>query len=69
MVNILEGFGFEIERQRGSHITLVREQRGQRQMLLISNHKELKTGAVVGIFKQATRYISEEELRPHFYSR
>jgi len=28
----------------------------------------LKTGAVVGIFRQATRYIPESELRNHFYS-
>lgn len=68
VVKILAQFGFEIERQRGSHITLVRERSGQRQALLISNHKELKTGAVVGIFKQASRYISEDELRGHFYA-
>jgi predicted RNA binding protein YcfA (HicA-like mRNA interferase family) len=68
VVKILEQFGFAVERQRGSHITLVRERNGQRQALLISNHKELKTGAVVGIFKQASRYVSEDELRTHFYA-
>lgn len=68
VVNILEHFGFSIENQRGSHVKLVRSVRDEKQVLLISNHKELKTGAVVGIFRQASRYIAENELRPHFYS-
>ena len=68
IVAIFERFGFSLESQRGSHVKLARVMRGEKQTLLISNHKELKTGAVVGIFRQATRYISEEDLRPHFYS-
>ncbi|MEJ0053688.1 MAG: type II toxin-antitoxin system HicA family toxin [bacterium] len=68
VVKILAQFGFEIERQRGSHITLVRERNGHRQALLIPDHKELKTGAVVGIFRQASHYISEDDLRTHFYA-
>jgi predicted RNA binding protein YcfA (HicA-like mRNA interferase family) len=68
VVKILEKFGFQTERQRGSHIILARERSGQKQTLLISNHKELKTGAVVAIFKQASRYIPEDELREHFYA-
>ncbi len=68
VVKMLAQFGFEVERQRGSHIILVRERAGQKQTLLISNHKELKTGAVVAIFKQASRYIPEDELREHFYA-
>lgn len=68
VVRILEQFGFTVERQRGSHITLVCERNGLRKTLLISNHKELKTGAVVGIFKQAARYVPADELRPYFYT-
>ena len=68
VVHIFEQFGFAIESQRGSHVKLVRFEHGGKQVLLISNHKELKTGAVVGIFRQATRYIPESELRNHFYS-
>ena len=67
-VKIFEQFGFAIESQRGSHVKLSRFENNIKQVLLISNHKELKTGAVVGIFKQATRYIQESELRTHFYS-
>lgn len=47
---------------------LVQFEHTSKQVLLISNHKELKTGAVVGIFKQAARYVPESELRKHFYA-
>lgn len=68
VITILKRFSFTIESQHGSHVKLSRIVRGEKQVLLVSNHKELKTGAVVGIFRQATRYVSEEELRPYFYS-
>lgn len=68
IIQILEKFGFAVENQRGSHVKLVRFEQDSKQVLLISKHKELKTGAVVGIFRQASRYISESELRGHFYS-
>jgi len=68
IIHILERFGFAVENQRGSHVKLSRSERGGKQVLLISKHKELKTGAVVGIFRQATRYIPEDDLRPYFYS-
>ncbi len=68
VIQIFEQFGFAVENQRGSHVKLVRLNQGGKQMLLISNHKELKTGTIVGIFKQATQYIPESELRKHFYS-
>ena len=69
VIRILETFGFTVENQRGSHVKLSRLEHGNRQVLLISNHKELKTGAIVGIFKQATRYVAESELRGHFYTK
>jgi predicted RNA binding protein YcfA (HicA-like mRNA interferase family) len=68
IIQILAQYGFTVENQRGSHIKISRVESGGKQILLISNHKELKTGAVVGIFKQASRYIQESELRKHFYS-
>lgn len=68
VIGIFEQFGFAVESQRGSHVKLSRFEHDTKQVLLISNHKELKTGAVVGIFRQAARYISESELRRHFYS-
>ena len=69
IVRIFESFGFSVVDQRGSHIKLRRIAGGDtRETLTVPNHKELDRGAVVSIFKQASRYISESELREHFYS-
>ncbi|MCX6790017.1 MAG: type II toxin-antitoxin system HicA family toxin [Candidatus Kaiserbacteria bacterium] len=68
VIHIFEQFGFIVEGQRGSHMKLSRIEGGERQVLIVSNHKELKTGSVIGIFRQASRYIPESELRKHFYS-
>ena len=66
---IFLSFGFTTTGQRGSHIKMVRTVSSQKQVLVISNNKELKTGAVVGNFKQALAYIPENELRPFFYTK
>ena len=69
IVRIFESFGFSIADQRGSHIKLRRTtEDGARETLTVPDHKELDRGTVVGIFRQAIRYISETELRSHFYS-
>lgn len=68
VVDILESFGFQIARQRGSHIQLTRAFDNRTQKLVVPNHKELDTGTVVGIFRQATQFIPPEELRKQFYS-
>ncbi len=65
---ILTQFGFVIASQRGSHIKLTRLVQGQKQILTIPNHTELDTGTSKAIMRQASRYISSEELYPHFYS-
>ena len=41
---------------------------GQKQTLTIPAHAELDVGTLKAIIRQATRYIPETELRPHFYS-
>ncbi|MEK7638138.1 MAG: type II toxin-antitoxin system HicA family toxin [Patescibacteria group bacterium] len=64
---ILGVFGFIIAGQRGSHVKLRRVSSGARQTLIIPNHTELDKGTVQAIYHQATRYISESELRAHFY--
>lgn len=69
VVHIFKSFGFSIADQKGSHIKLRRTaEDGTRETLTVPDHKELDRGTVVGIFRQATRYISETELREHFYS-
>ena len=67
VVRILAIFGVRVASQRGSHIKLRRVEAGSSQTLTIPNHKELDRGTLGAIYRQATRYVSESELRPHFY--
>ena len=67
IINILHLFGFDVLSQRGSHIKLVRIIQDQRQVLTISNHKELDKGTLKAIIRQASRFLDESELAPHFY--
>jgi hypothetical protein len=41
---------------------------GTRQTLTIPNHRELDRGTLLGIYRQALRYIPSEELAQHFYA-
>ncbi len=49
MVRALERLGFAVARQRGSHIVLRRGSTG----CVVPNHRELKTGTLAGVLKQA----------------
>jgi predicted RNA binding protein YcfA (HicA-like mRNA interferase family) len=69
VVTILARFGFSIYSQKGSHAKLRRIlETGEKQTLTIPIHEELDIGTLRAIVNQATRYISQELLRPHFYS-
>ena len=68
VLTILHGFGFQERSQRGSHVKLVREVEGARQVLTVPLHTELDPGTLRAIFRQAGRFITEEDLRPHFYT-
>lgn len=68
LLTILQGFGFQQVSQRGSHVKLAREVAGARQVLTIPLHAELDSGTIRAIFRQASRFISEQDLRLHFYS-
>ena len=68
VLTILHGFGFQLVSQRGSHVKLVREVAEMRQVLTVPLHAELDSGTLRAIFRQVSRFISEEELRPHFYT-
>ena len=39
-----------------------------RQTLTVPNYKELDMGTAVSLFKQGSRYLTQSELRPHFYN-
>jgi len=68
VVRILSRFGFKVVSQRGSHVKLRRILLdGAKQTLTIPLHEELDKGTLRAIFRQALRYIPEEELKSHFY--
>ncbi len=70
LITILQGFGFEIVKVEGSHHKLRRTVDEKRQTLHVPVHgsKPLSTGILSAIYKQARTYISEEDLRDHFYA-
>ena len=69
LVRIFRGFGFVLHSQRGSHIKLRRTRAdGTTETLTIPGHHEIKRGTLHAIFGQATRFIPEADLRPHFYT-
>jgi predicted RNA binding protein YcfA (HicA-like mRNA interferase family) len=48
-IRALERLGFEVTRQRGSHIVMRRGMDG----CVVPNHREIKTGTLSGVLKQA----------------
>lgn len=67
VVRILEGFGFETVSQRGSHVKWKRVVVEGSQVLTVPLHRELDRGTLRGILRQASRFVPEDDLRPHFY--
>lgn len=67
VVTVLAMFGFSVVDQRGSHIKLKREVAAGSQTLTVPAHAQLDLGTIRAIIRQASRFIPEEELRPHFY--
>ena len=68
VVRVLSKFGFEVVSQKGSHVKLRRVlPDGTKQTLTVPIHEELDKGTLKAIIRQASRYLPEEELKPHFY--
>ena len=68
VVKILSRFGFMPVSQKESHVKLSRTlPSGMRQSLTIPLHEELDKGTLKAIYRQALRFIPEEELKPYFY--
>ena len=69
IITILNRFGFVLHAQRGSHAKLRRVlPDGVVQTLTVPVHDELDTGTCRAIVRQASRFVAEHELRPHFYT-
>ena len=59
LIRALERDGWEVTRQRGSHVRLKRA--GRRNALVVPLHKELRKGTLAGILRDAD--LSADELR------
>ena len=68
VVKIFERLGFIAVSQRGSPVKLKREGKLQKQTITIPLHKELDRGTVRAIYRQALKYVPENELSPYFYT-
>ncbi len=68
VVGILRDLGFEVVSQRGSHIKLSRTSASGRQVLTVPAHRELDTGTIRAIIRQASRFVDADELHARFYA-
>jgi len=68
ILRILRALGFSVVSTRGSHAKLKRGIEGSpSQILTVPLHRELAPGTIQAIYRQALRFIPEQDLRPHFY--
>ena len=56
-IKALEKIGYEVDRQRGSHITVIRDNPYGR--VTVPNHKELKPGMLRRIIRDAGLTVTE----------
>ena len=67
VVSILEGFGFTVIGGT-KHMKLRRSGPNGNETLVIPAHSPIAKGTLRVIFSQASRYVPQEQLRPHFYN-
>jgi predicted RNA binding protein YcfA (HicA-like mRNA interferase family) len=69
VLKILGEFDFQDFAQRGSHIKLRRVlSNGRTQTMTVPNHTEIDRGTLHAIYRQASRFIPENELRSKFFA-
>ncbi len=68
VISILTFFGFAIEKQKGSHVKLVRHTVSGKQVIGVPLHTSIDKGTLKAIYNKILGYISEEKLRDHFYT-
>lgn len=56
-IKALERIGFAINRQRGSHVVLARE--NPKNIVIVPNHKELDRGTLRAIIRQVDLTVDE----------
>ena len=67
VVDILAAYGFAVVAGR-KHLKLRRSVLGGTETLIVPDHDPIAKGTLRAIFAQASRYIPQAELRPHFYN-
>jgi HicA toxin of bacterial toxin-antitoxin, len=67
VIAILAGFGFAVAGGK-KHIKLRRAGASGDETLVVPNHAPIAKGTLRAIFSQASRYVPQAELRPHFYN-
>ena len=68
VISILQGFGFAVHDQHGSDVKLRRASAGgANETMVVPLHRDLDRGTLHALFRQASRYIPPEELRPLFF--
>ena len=69
IVRFLGRHGFGVLSTSGSHAKLVRVRpSGRRDILIVPMHRQLTAGTVYAIYRLASRFMAEEELRRAFFS-
>ncbi len=68
LVKIFAALGFEKIDQHGSHAKMRRMGVDGKETLTIPMHDEIDRGLLKQIFVQASRYVSPNDLRKHFFN-
>lgn len=68
VIKVLSSFGFEVQDQNGSHIKMSRRTMLQKQILIVPNHKSLNKGTLHALYKQASKYVPQDQLQDFFYN-
>jgi hypothetical protein len=67
VVDILAGFGFVVIGGT-KHIKMRRTGPNGDETLVVPNHSPIAKGTLRAVFSQASRYVPQAELHPHFYN-
>ena len=69
VVSIFLRYGFRITSQEGSHVKLRRySEAGEEQNVMVPRHRQIDTGTLRAIYRQAIKHIPERQLRRDFYT-
>ncbi|MFZ2303723.1 MAG: type II toxin-antitoxin system HicA family toxin [Minisyncoccia bacterium] len=68
VISFCERHNFNISRQKGSHVNLVRVAFDVKQVVTVPNHKEIDRGTLHNIFKKLLPFIPEKDLQKFFYT-